>query len=143
MNLRTSVQQQAKFRPWLSSGKHKGNAHFRTYKSSVRFTFNKTWENLACVCKAYYLTLPFQNNKYQMKSWNSSTIIRRIWNEDKTWNVSGFRKVFREVQWNYEHIQMKPILTRWGGLSKMFQPVHQQEVVRVMLPCSSTTYGFS
>ena len=94
MNLRTSVQQQAKFRPWLSSGKHKGNAHFRTYKSSVRFTFNKTWENLACVCKAYYLTLPFQNNKYQMKSWNSSTIIRRIWNEDKLETYLFFEKYF-------------------------------------------------
>ena len=141
MNLRTSVQQHTKFRPRLSSGKHKGNAHFRTYKSSVRFTFNKTWENLACVCKAYYLTLPFQNNKYQMKSWkyhNNANLERR-----QNLKRICFSKSTSGSSINYKHIQMKPILTRWGGLSWMFQPVHQQEVVRVMLPCSSTTYGFS
>ena len=67
--------------PRFSPGKRKGNAHFQTYKSSLRFTFNKP--SLFLQCSLFSLPLLFQNNKYEIKSLNSSSRIRRIWNEDE------------------------------------------------------------
>ena len=41
---------------------------------------------------------------FEMKPWNSSSRIRRIWNKDETWYSFVFENAFQYVQWKYLHL---------------------------------------